>query len=63
MTSPLACWKLALRTLKIQLMAQANFLTLGEIEYSVTQIMSKLRGIIMIVLVNGIWMIALNLKV
>ena len=47
-TNPLASWKPALRTLKTQLMAQATFLRLGEIEYSVTQIMSKLRGIIVV---------------
>ncbi|XTZ19609.1 MAG: hypothetical protein ACQZ3M_07420, partial [cyanobacterium endosymbiont of Rhopalodia fuxianensis] len=46
--NPLARWKLALKTLKTQLMAQTTSLTLGETQYSVTRIMNKLQGIIVV---------------
>ncbi|XTZ10005.1 MAG: hypothetical protein ACQZ3N_07715 [cyanobacterium endosymbiont of Rhopalodia yunnanensis] len=46
--NPLARWKLALKTLKTQLMAQTTSLTLGETQYSVARIMNKLQGIIVV---------------
>ncbi|XLQ11246.1 MAG: hypothetical protein KPI85_06950 [cyanobacterium endosymbiont of Epithemia adnata isolate EadnSB Bon19] len=46
--SPLATWKLALKTLKAQLMAQTTSFTLGETQYSVAQIMNELQGIIVV---------------
>ncbi|WGT68015.1 hypothetical protein [cyanobacterium endosymbiont of Epithemia clementina EcSB] len=48
MMNPLARWKPALKTLKTQLMAQTTSLIVGETEYSVTQIMNKLQGVIIV---------------
>ncbi|BBA79097.1 hypothetical protein RGRSB_0523 [cyanobacterium endosymbiont of Rhopalodia gibberula] len=47
-TSSLATWESALKTLKTQLMARTTSLILGETEYSVAQIINKLQGIIVV---------------
>lgn len=46
--SPLSTWKLALKTLKAQLMAQTSSFTLGETQYYVTHIMNELQEIIVV---------------